>query len=203
MPSPGGRSPRWPATSTGAVRSGWEGSGIPSTSRWVTTPRQRAALLRTPNLTSGALTRHGRATRGSYQVTPPSRTRRRHRSRRGRPILAKTATSRQSTEGHTPSERCRPHPISLPTDATNYNVQDHQRSHCPVEEPDRETPDSDVGGRRWWRQRSRHGCCGGVVGVVLLVFELALVARMMLDWVGYWLPGAGGGRSRRAGWRTP
>ena len=164
MPSPGGRSPRWPATSTGAVRSGWEGSGIPSTSRWVTTPRQRAALLRTPNLTSGALTRHGRATRGSYQVTPPSRTRRRHRSRRGRPILAKTATSRQSTEGHTPSERCRPHPISLPMDATNFNVQDHQRSHCPVEEPDRETPDSDVGGRRWWRQRSRHGCCGGVVG---------------------------------------
>jgi hypothetical protein len=148
MPSPGGRSPRWPATSTGAVRSGWEGSGIPSTSRWVTTPRQRAALLRTPNLTSGALTRHGRATRGSYQVTPPSRTRRRHRSRRGRPILAKTATSRQSTEGHTPSERCRPHPISLPTDATNYNVQDRQRSHCPVEEPDRETPDSDSGARR-------------------------------------------------------
>jgi hypothetical protein len=27
-------------------------------------------------------------------------------------------------------------------------VQDHQRSHCPVEEPDRETPDSDSGARR-------------------------------------------------------
>ncbi|MCU1608099.1 MAG: hypothetical protein JWM45_15 [Pseudonocardiales bacterium] len=47
------------------------------------------------------------------------------------------------------------------------------------------------------------GAVGVLLGLVLLVFELALVARMMLDWVGYWLPGAGGGRSRRAGWRTP
>jgi hypothetical protein len=57
----------------------------------------------------------GASRTGSYQVTPPDRTRRRHRPRRGRPILAKTATSRQSTESHTPSEQCRPHPISLPT----------------------------------------------------------------------------------------
>jgi hypothetical protein len=43
------------------------------------------------------------------------------------------------------------------------------------------------------------GCCWGWC----CWFELALVARMVLDWVGYWLPGAGGGRSRGAGWRTP
>jgi hypothetical protein len=47
------------------------------------------------------------------------------------------------------------------------------------------------------------GAVGVLLELVLLVFELALVARMVLDWVGYWLPGAGGGRSRGAGWRTP
>ena len=35
------------------------------------------------------------------------------------------------------------------------------------------------------------GAVMGVVGLVLLMFELALVARMVLDWVGVLTPGGG------------
>jgi hypothetical protein len=55
-------------------------------------------------------------TPAAIQPTPPGHTRRRHHPRRGRPILARTITSCQSTEGHIPSARCRPHPISLSTE---------------------------------------------------------------------------------------
>ena len=49
---------------------------------------------------------------GSYQVTPPGRTREGDATGTGRPILARTATARQSTEGQTHDKRRRLHPPS-------------------------------------------------------------------------------------------
>jgi hypothetical protein len=78
----------------------------------------------------------GASRTGSYQVTPPGRTRRRHRPRRGRPTLAKTATSRHSNGGHTPSERCRLHPISLVgSDTGAVSGLPRVRFPCPPAEP--------------------------------------------------------------------
>lgn len=53
------------------------------------------------------------------------------------------------------------------------------------------------------REGAVMGAVGMLLGLVLVGLELALVGRMVLDWVGVLASGAGGGRSRRAGWRTP
>jgi YggT family protein len=41
---------------------------------------------------------------------------------------------------------------------------------------------------------------GALLGLVLLVFELILVARVVLDWVGVLAPGGVGGVVRARGW---
>ncbi|MCU1614243.1 MAG: hypothetical protein JWO98_1783 [Frankiales bacterium] len=41
---------------------------------------------------------------------------------------------------------------------------------------------------------------GALLGLVLLVFELVLVARIVLDWVGVLAPGGSGGLVRARGW---
>jgi YggT family protein len=41
---------------------------------------------------------------------------------------------------------------------------------------------------------------GALLGLVLLFFELVLVARVVLDWVGVLAPGGSGGILRARGW---
>ena len=41
---------------------------------------------------------------------------------------------------------------------------------------------------------------GALLGLVLLIFELVLVARIVLDWVGVLAPAGGGGLARARGW---
>jgi YggT family protein len=41
---------------------------------------------------------------------------------------------------------------------------------------------------------------GALLGLVLLLVELVLVARVILDWVGVLAPAAGGGLVRARGW---
>jgi YggT family protein len=41
---------------------------------------------------------------------------------------------------------------------------------------------------------------GALLGLVLLIFELVLVARIVLDWVGVLAPGGGGELVRARGW---
>jgi YggT family protein len=44
------------------------------------------------------------------------------------------------------------------------------------------------------------GAVGALLGLVLLVFELILIARVVLDWVGVLAPGGAGGLVRARGW---
>jgi YggT family protein len=41
---------------------------------------------------------------------------------------------------------------------------------------------------------------GALLGLALLIFELILVARIVLDWVGVLAPAGGGGLVRARGW---
>jgi YggT family protein len=41
---------------------------------------------------------------------------------------------------------------------------------------------------------------GALLGLALLIFELVLVARIVLDWVGVLAPGGGPGLVRARGW---
>jgi YggT family protein len=41
---------------------------------------------------------------------------------------------------------------------------------------------------------------GALLGLALLIFELILVARIVLDWVGVLAPAGGGGLIRARGW---
>jgi YggT family protein len=41
---------------------------------------------------------------------------------------------------------------------------------------------------------------GALLGLALLIFELVLVARVVLDWVGVLAPGGAGGLVRARGW---
>ena len=41
---------------------------------------------------------------------------------------------------------------------------------------------------------------GALLGLALLIFELILVARIVLDWVGVLAPGGGAGLIRARGW---
>ena len=41
---------------------------------------------------------------------------------------------------------------------------------------------------------------GALLGLVLLIFELVLVARIVLDWVAVLAPAGGGGLARARGW---
>jgi YggT family protein len=41
---------------------------------------------------------------------------------------------------------------------------------------------------------------GALLGLALLIFELVLVARVVLDWVGVLAPSSGGGLVRARGW---
>ena len=41
---------------------------------------------------------------------------------------------------------------------------------------------------------------GALLGLALLIFELVLVARIVLDWVGVLAPGGGDGLVRARGW---
>jgi YggT family protein len=41
---------------------------------------------------------------------------------------------------------------------------------------------------------------GALLGLVLLIFELVLVARIVLDWVGVLAPAGGGGLVRARAW---
>jgi YggT family protein len=43
---------------------------------------------------------------------------------------------------------------------------------------------------------------GALLGLVLLIFELLLIARLVLDWVGVLAPGGGPGITRAAHWST-
>jgi YggT family protein len=41
---------------------------------------------------------------------------------------------------------------------------------------------------------------GALLGLILLIFELVLVARVVFDWVGFLAPGGSGGIVRARGW---
>src|SRR3954447_16711868 len=54
-------------------------------------------------------------------------------------------------------------------------------------------------GARWYRKGARMNAVGALLGLALLTFELILVARVVLDWVGALAPGGTGARLRARG----
>src|SRR4051812_12078820 len=64
----------------------------------------------------------------------------------------------------------------------------------------RAPPSPPRAGDRRRRKGARMSAAGALLGLVLLIFELVLVARIVLDWVGVLAPAGGGGLARARGW---